>query len=134
MTYAIRPFFSRIRSNTAKMEAVEKFVNFLFPFQVKALTFLHNKEGIFKLLKYLVNRSPNSVYGINLYLDNKISIENAKNWSICDTYDAWTPKHDNPISLKKWTKLLKELERTSDFTVHSIKECGQGNCSTLQKN
>ena len=132
--YLIRPIFSRIKgSASSKMQIVVRFVDLVFPIQLKILKFLHNKGGIFRYLKYIVNRSPNSVYGINLYLDNKISIENAKNWSICDTYDAWSPKHDNPISLKKWTKLLQKLANKSDFTIHNIKECGQGNCATLQK-
>ena len=77
--YLIRPFFSRINKEETKMKLVERFVNFVFPFQLFILRFLHNRQGLFKYLKYAVNRSPNSVYGINLYLDNKISLKMLKN-------------------------------------------------------
>ena len=131
--YLIRPFFSRIRSDERRMEIVSKFVGFVFPLQVKILTFLQNRSGIFKYIRYFFNRSPNSVYGINLFLDGKISIENAKDWSICDTNDAWTPRHDDPVSFKKWNELINSLSEKYGFSVDCIKKCGQGNCATLKK-
>ena len=131
--YLIRPFFSRIRSDERRMEIVSKFVDFVFPLQVKILTFLQNRSGIFKYLRYFFNRSPNSVYGINLFLDGKISIENAKDWSICDTNDAWTPRHDDPVSFTKWNELIHSLSEKYRFSVDCIKKCGQGNCATLKK-
>jgi len=131
--YLIRPFFSRIRSDERRMEIVSKFVDFVFPLQVKILTFLQNRSGIFKYLRYFFNRSPNSVYGINLFLDGKISIENAKDWSICDTNDAWTPRHDDPVSFTKWNELIHSLSDKYRFSVDCIKKCGQGNCATLRK-
>jgi ubiquinone/menaquinone biosynthesis C-methylase UbiE len=131
--YLIRPFFSRIRSDERRMEIVSKFVDFVFPLQVKILTFLQNRSGIFKYLRYFFNRSPNSVYGINLFLDGKISIENAKDWSICDTNDAWTPRHDDPVSFTKWNELIHSLSEKYRFSVDCIKKCGQGNCATLRK-
>ena len=131
--YLIRPFFSRIRSDERRMEIVSKFVGFVFPLQVKILTFLQNRSGIFKYLRYFFNRSPNSVYGINLFLDGKISIENAKDWSICDTNDAWTPRHDDPVSFTKWNELINSLSEKYGFSVDCIKKCGQGNCATLRK-
>ena len=109
---------------------VESFVNFVFPLQYKCLKFLHNKNGVYKILRYFINRSPNSVYGINLYLDSKISLENARNWSICDTYDAWSPKHDHPVSFRKWTNLILSLK---NFKVEVNKSCGQGWCARLIK-
>tara|TARA_B110000116_G_C16385261_1_gene380401 strand:- start:215 stop:565 length:351 start_codon:yes stop_codon:yes gene_type:complete len=115
------------------MEIVSKFVDFVFPLQVKILTFLQNRSGIFKYLRYFFNRSPNSVYGINLFLDGKISIENAKDWSICDTNDAWTPRHDDPVSFTKWNELIHSLSDKYRFSVDCIKKCGQGNCATLRK-
>jgi len=131
--YLIRPFFSRIRSDERRMEIVSKFVDFVFPLQVKILTFLQNRSGIFKYLRYFFNRSPNSVYGINLFLDGKISIENAKDWSICDTNDAWTPRHDDPVSFTKWNELINSLSKKYRFSIDCIKKCGQGNCATLRK-
>jgi len=131
--YLIRPFFSRIRDDERKMKIVTKFVDFIFPFQLKILTFLHGRSGIFKYLRYFFNRSPNSVYGINLFLEDKISISVAKDWSICDTNDAWTPRHDDPVSFKKWIKLINTLSIKYNLRIHCIKKCGQGNCATLHK-
>ena len=128
--YLIRPFFSLIRNEDKKINFVESFVNFVFPLQYKFLKFLHNKNGVYKILRYFINRSPNSVYGINLYLDSKISLENARNWSICDTYDAWSPKHDHPVSFRKWTNLILSLK---NFKVEVNKSCGQGWCARLIK-
>jgi hypothetical protein len=53
-----------------------------------------------------------------------------KNWSICDTYDAWSPKHDHPVSFKKWNLLLNSLE---EFNIKVSKSCGQGWCAHLVK-
>ena len=132
--YLIRPLFSRIKSDSYKMHLVEKFISFVFPIQLSILKYLKNKQSFFvRYLKYFTHRSPNSVYGINLFLDNKISLENAKNWSICDTYDAWSPKHDDPVSFKKWNQLLNILEEKYNFSIRVSKECGQGNCALLKK-
>ena len=131
--YLIRPFFSRINKEEIKMKLVERFVNLVFPLQLFILRFLHNRKGLFKYLKYVVNRSPNSVYGINLYLDKKISLKNAKEWSVCDTFDAWSPNHDDPVSYKEWLKLLSLIEEKFNLSIILTKECGQGNCAVLTK-
>ena len=131
--YLIRPFFSKIKSDEKRMEIVTKFVNFIFPVQLRLLSFLHNRSGVFKYLRFLINRSPNSVYGINLFLDGKISVEHAKDWSICDTNDAWTPRHDDPVSFKNWKQLINNLAIRYSFAISCIKKCGQGNCASLKK-
>jgi len=131
--YLIRPFFSRINGESAKMRFVERFIELVFPIQLLILKFLHNKGHLFKYIRYFCNRSPNSVYGINLYLDGRISIVDAKDWSICDTYDAWMPKHDDPLSLRKWNILLADLKSRKGFELLHSKECGQGNCASLRK-
>ena len=131
--YLIRPFFSMLNNNNIKLKIVERFVNFFFPIQLFILRFLHNKRGLFTLIRLFFYRSPNSVYGINLYLQGKISLQNAKEWSICDTFDAWMPHHDHPVSMKKWKKLLNEISQSFNLDIISIKECGQGNCAVLEK-
>ena len=132
--YLIRPIFSKLITNNEKrMEIVEKFVNFVFSFQVKLLTYLRNKKGILRYLRYFVNRSPNSVYGINLYLEGKVSLEHAKDWSICDTNDAWTPQHDDPVSFAQWKKLISGIKNKYNFSTEVIKDCGQGSCAVLKK-
>ena len=133
--YLIRPIFSKlVRTNEKRMQFVERFVSFIFPIQVKLLTYLKNKRGILKFLRYFINRSPNSVYGINLYLDGKISLDHAKDWSICDTNDAWTPKHDDPVSFIQWEKLISGINNQYNFSTVVIKDCGQGNCAVLRSN
>ena len=132
--YLIRPIFSYLITNNEKrMEIVEKFVNFVFSFQVKLLTYLRNKKGILKYLRYFVNRSPTSVYGINLYLEGKVSLEHAKDWSVCDTNDAWTPQHDDPVSYAQWNKLISGIKNKYNFSTEVIKDCGQGSCAVLKK-
>tara|TARA_B110000263_G_scaffold94590_1_gene82731 strand:+ start:350 stop:1321 length:972 start_codon:yes stop_codon:yes gene_type:complete len=132
--YLIRPIFSKLITNNEKrMEIVEKFVNLVFSFQVKLLTYLRGKKGILRFLRYFINRSPNSVYGINLYLEGKVSLEHARDWSICDTNDAWTPQHDEPVSFVEWTKLILDINNKYNFSTNVIKDCGQGSCAVLKK-
>ena len=115
------------------MNLVEKFVSFVFPFQLKLLTWLHKKKGILKYIRYFVNRSPNSVYGINLFLDGKISLEHAKDWSVMDTFDGWMPNHDDPVSKKEWEQLLQNISSIYDLKIDINKICGQGYCAQLSK-
>ena len=131
-TYAIRPLFSFVKDDNLKIKIVENFVNLVFPIQLFLLKFLHGKKGIFKVFRYILNRSPNSVYGINLFLEGKISLEDAKSWSVCDTFDAWMPKHDQPVSFRKWNNMIELQSKLSDFSIRVIKECGQGNCAVLK--
>ena len=43
--YLIRPIFSKlVRTNEKRMKFVERFINFIFPIQVKLLTYLNNKR------------------------------------------------------------------------------------------
>ncbi len=131
--YMIRPFFSRIKNYESQMNFVQKFVDLVFPIQLKILTLLHNKTNFLKYLRYLINRSPNSVYGINLFLDNKISIEHAKEWSVMDTFDGWMPNHDDPVSKKEWKRLVSKISEIYSLKIDLNKVCGQGYCSQLSK-
>jgi SAM-dependent methyltransferase len=132
--YLIRPFFSLIKTSDKKRLAiVSKFVNIVFPIQVSILRLLHNKGGVFRFCHYVVNRSPNSVYGINLYLDGKISLALAKDWSIMDTFDGWAPKHDHPVSKNKWLKMLDKIVLEKNFLIDTIGRSGQGHIASLIK-
>ena len=133
--YIIRPFFSLTgASDTRKLQIVEKFVNLVFPLQLWLLRKLHNKKGVLKILRYIVNRSPNSVYGINLYLDKKINLQLARDWSIMDTFDGWVPKHDHPVSRNVWVNMLNNVASKADFSIVSIDESGQGHTASLERN
>jgi SAM-dependent methyltransferase len=133
LIYIIRPIFTFINfPDNRRLEIVEKFVKSVFPLQLKTLSFLHGRGGIYKLLRYIVNRSPNSVYGINLYLDGKIKIDTAYQWCVMDTFDAWAPKHDNPVSKKRWVTLIAELVQNG-FKVDDIGISGQGHTASLTR-
>jgi SAM-dependent methyltransferase len=132
--YLIRPFFSLIKSSDEKrLILVKRFVEMVFPIQLSILNFLFKKKGLYKFLRYVVNRSPNSVYGINLYLNGDINIDIAKEWCILDTYDGWAPKHDHPVSKKKWSKMIQRVSEKQNFEIQSIKQSGQGHTSVLKK-
>jgi hypothetical protein len=115
------------------MNFVEKFVNLVFPFQLNILTRLHKKHGLLKYFRYIINRSPNSVYGINLFLDGKISLEHAQEWSVMDTFDGWMPNHDDPVSKKEWNRLLNNISLEYKLKIDLNEVCGQGYCAQLSK-
>ena len=85
-------------------------------------------------MRYIVNRSPNSVYGINLYLDGKISLQLARDWSIMDTFDGWAPKHDYPVSRSVWINMINSVATKEDFSTVSIDQSGQGHTASLHRN
>ena len=131
--YMIRPFFLCLKvSDQKRLEIVERFVKSVFPLQLKILKVLHRRTGILRLIRYVVNRSPNSVYGINLFLDGKISIENAYKWSVLDTFDGWAPKHDHPVSANQWKQLVFSL-RDRGYKVDTIGWSGQGHTAVLTR-
>ena len=85
-----------------------------------------------KILRWIINRSPNSVYGINLFLYGKIDLDCAYKWSLMDTYDAWAPRYDHPVSKKKWEQLVYELENQG-YRVDDIDNSGQGHTAVLSR-
>ena len=113
------------------MVIIIRFVQFVFPIQLWILSKTHNKKGILRVIKYIINRSPNSVYGINLHLSNKISKDLALDWSIMDTFDSYAATHDHPVSKKKWKDMLIKLGKENSFKILYLGESGQGNYATL---
>ena len=134
MIYLIRAIFNAKQYHYNQiMPLVERFVSRVFPYQLKMLTFLHGKTGILKLSRCVVNRSPNSVYGINLFLDGKItSRELAYQWCLMDTVDAWAPKHDHPVSRKQWRNLLRGMS-IMGVDVVMASTSGHGYTAVLKK-
>tara|TARA_Y100000590_G_C14991817_1_gene740413 strand:+ start:88 stop:252 length:165 start_codon:yes stop_codon:yes gene_type:complete len=49
-----------------------------------------------------------------------------------DTYDAWAPRHDHPVSKKKWEQLVYELENQG-YRVDDIDDSGQGHTAVLSR-
>ena len=117
-----------------RLSFVKKFVDYVFPLQTRILSYLNSKNGIYKYIRYLINRSPNSVYGINLWLKGKISYDTAYEWSILDTYDGWAPKHDHPVTRNRWDYLTKNLSKKLNYKILKIGVSGQGHTAILQKN
>lgn len=132
--YLFRPlslFFNF--TDQTRLNFIEKFVNFVFPLQLKILSKIKNKSYL-KLLRFIINRSPNSVYGINLHLEGKISKELAYEWSVMDTFDSYGGKYDQPISITKFKNILLNLSTKYEFKIIKIDESGQGNyCQLLKK-
>ncbi len=131
--YFLRPIFLFFRiSDERRLNIIKKIVNFLFPIQLYILSKIKNKKYL-KIIKYLINRSPNSVYGINLFLDGKISKELAYQWSIMDTFDSYGGKFDHPISMKTFNTYLTNLSAKYKFEIIRLSESGQGNYGILKK-
>jgi len=133
--YIIRGFLylTNKRNDKENLIMVENFVNWILPYQLKILKFLHRKSGIKKYLRYIVNRSPNSVYGVNLYLDGKITKEIAFDWSVMDTYDSWFPDFDHPVSEKRWKKYMITIADEYGYIIDDISLKNHGRCSVLIK-
>ena len=71
----------------------------------------------------------------DLFVNDKI-IEEYSNEVITlidDTYHAWMPKHDHPVSMQKWKKMLNNLSIEKKFDAINVFECGQGNAAILKK-
>lgn len=119
-------------SDLARLKFVKSFVKFIFPFQVHILTYLYKKRGLLNYIRYIINRSPNSVYGINLWLDGKISKKCAYDWCILDTFDAWAPKHDHPVTSHQWNDLLNLIVDTG-FLIEKVGSSGQGYTAILRR-
>jgi len=60
----------------------------------------------YKFFKKINNRIYPVVYYHDKIRDKKLSIE----FSTLDTFDMYTPKYDNPMSLKEIKKLLDKLD------------------------
>lgn len=48
------------------------------------------------------------------------------------TFEARMPKHDHPVSFRKWKKMINQLSISKNLKVLTIKECGQSNCASLR--
>lgn len=87
-------------------------------------------DGVRKYLRYILNRSPNSIYPLNLEIEGKICKDTAFRWSVLDTFDMWAPKYDEPATFATW-KL--ELESLPGGEVIICKSGGQGNVGVVRR-
>lgn len=134
--YLIRFFIKFLNiSDKKKFTIVNKSVNILFPFYLYLFNKLnkYNNNLLIKYFKFFLNRAPISVYGINLYLQKKINKKVAKEWSLLDTYDAWTPKFDHPVSKVKWNGIIEDIREKYNYKTFDISVSGQGYTAKLIK-
>jgi hypothetical protein len=87
-------------------------------------------EGPLRLARYVINRSPNSVYPLNLEIDGTLDSETAFRWSVMDTFDMWAPQYDSPQSFSAWKS---DLEHLQGGEVLVCKAGGQGNVGVVRR-
>lgn len=127
--YALRPITSRLPPKDVLAYA-ERVCETLVPMQRRALRSLSGSSTLHRWARYVINRSPNSVYPLQLELEGKIDPDFALRWSVLDTFDQYAPKFDDPCTLRTWKRDLEALE---DGEVVVAEACGQGNCAVVQK-
>ncbi len=131
--YLLRPFLKLLPPRMT-LRFAEGVCRVLVPIQKKILKHLTgNVNVVKKILRLIINRSPNSVYPINLYLNGKIKEDIVMQWSVLDTFDQWGPAFDQPLTSNSWKKLVQGLANNSGGTVVSVGGSGQGNVAVIQR-
>jgi 2-polyprenyl-3-methyl-5-hydroxy-6-metoxy-1,4-benzoquinol methylase len=128
LKYALRPVF-KFFSPLAVLKMAETTCYVLVPIQRFLLKSLRG-GGINKYMRYILNRSLNSTYPINLEIEGKIDKDTAYRWSILDTFDMWAPKYDEPATFTAWKR---ELEGLANGEVIICKSGGQGNVGVVRR-
>lgn len=126
--YALRPITKRLPARTV-LKFSERMCRVLLPAQ-RAILMRTQGGGPARLVRLLVNRSPNSVYPVNLELAGKLDRETATRWSIMDTFDEYAPKYDWPCTRGQWQR---DLGRLPGGKIELSKDCGQGLAAAVRK-
>lgn len=126
--YALRPITKRLPARTV-LALSERVCRALLPMQRKILRRTQG-GGLGRIVRLLVNRSPNAVYSVNLEIAGKLDRETATKWSILDTFDEYAPKYDWPCTNRQWRRQLAELPAGE---IQLSADCGQGNTGVIQK-
>jgi SAM-dependent methyltransferase len=127
--YALRPITSRLPPK-ALLAACETACEALVPLQRKALRRLLAGNSRARWLRYAINRSPNSVFPLNLEIAGKLSPEFARQWSVLDTFDQYAPKYDRPCTGSAWREQLEKLE---GGRIEWLGTEGQGNVGVVRR-
>jgi 2-polyprenyl-3-methyl-5-hydroxy-6-metoxy-1,4-benzoquinol methylase len=131
--YLLRPIMKRLPPLTT-LKCASLLCRLLVPIQKKLLRKLGSNGTTSKrYLRYLVNRSPNSVYPINLWVMDKIGEEVVLAWSILDTFDQWSPVYDQPVTFRKWEQGIRRFTEMNGGTVVGIASAGHGNVAILRR-
>jgi SAM-dependent methyltransferase len=129
LKYLLRPVTKRLPMDSV-MRMAETTVRVLAPAQRVVLRATYGKGGPAKCVRYLVHRSPNSVYPFELELDENLPVDVATRWSVLDTFDQWAPAFDHPCTLRAWRR---QLEGLRGGEVERAFSCGQGNAGIVCK-
>lgn len=126
--YLVRPLLKRIHP-LKTLAFAENTCKLLVPLQRKVLRSLKG-NGFKRYIRHVINRSPNSVYPLNLEIEGKLTPEIAFRWSVLDTFDQWAPKYDMPQTLTAWRASLERLEGGK---VMHCGSAGQGNIGLVKR-
>ncbi len=125
--YMLRPVLKRL-PNFLVLHLAEWTCKVMVPFQKFLLSRLRG-EGWRKYVRYIVNRSLNSTYPINLAILGKLDHNIAFRWSVLDTFDMWAPRYDSPQTFRFWIKDLESL----GGEIIVAKTGGQGNVGAVRR-
>lgn len=126
--YLVRPVLKRLPAMMV-LSLAEWTCRTLIPLQKRVLRWTKGR-GLRRYLGYLVARSPNSVYPLNLELAGRLDSETAFRWSVMDTFDMWAPRYDCPQTLSGWRADLASLDGGE---VLACKSGGQGNVGVVRR-
>lgn len=126
--YLLRPITKRFPARTV-LSFSEALCHALLPAQ-RAILRRTQGGGLARLVRLLVNRSPNAVYPVNLELAGALDRETATRWAILDTFDEYAPKYDWPCTRGQWERDLSALPGGK---VELSKDCGQGFAAVIRK-
>jgi len=124
--YVLRPAFKRLPPATV-LRLAEVTVRVLSPLQRRVLRATHGMDGSGRYLRYLVHRSPNSVYPFELEIDESLPPDIATRRSVLDTFD---PAYDLPCTLPAWQR---QLQRLPGSRVERAFSCGQGHADVVRR-
>lgn len=126
--YLLRPLMKRMHPLKV-LALAENTCKLLVPLQRKVLRSLKG-DGFKRYIRHVINRSPNSVYPLNLEIEGKLTPEIAFQWSVLDTFDQWAPKYDMPQTLTAWRAFLEKLQ--GGEVIH-CGTAGQGNIGLVKR-
>ncbi|HEX8771929.1 MAG TPA: class I SAM-dependent methyltransferase [Acidimicrobiales bacterium] len=126
--YLLRPVLKRLPPAWVKQLA-ETTVRVLSPGQRSVLRAARRLGTAGKFIRYVLHRSPNSVYPFELEIDKGLPRQVATRWSVLDTFDQWAPAYDSPCTLGAWRRQLASLPGGRVVRAFS---CGQGNAGVVK--
>jgi len=126
--YMLRPVLKRM-PHLFVLELAEKTCRVMVPLQKRLLRFFRG-DGLGRYIRYVINRSVNSTYPLNLEIAGKLDQDIAFRWSVLDTFDMWAPKYDAPQTFSAWKK---DLTRLAGGKIVVCKSGGQGNIGVVRR-